>query len=441
MIIRVQSHEGTKRIECAPNETVSSFIIKVKDLFSLDHITWKLYLHKNRTGEIRNSKKSLSSAKLKHGDMLYLVTNQILQNAADGAVSMPSGEAKNSSMDSDFLIPEDEIDVKMWQTDGRIRKSDNLKGMFKIEDLSLEPWDETYLREKEIKFMSFHAYMRKQTAGVDKGKYLKLENAKAACELKNDKTQRSMVDLPSAVTLNRQKFRHVDNIMFENREIVDRYLNYWRMTGNQRMAYLYGRYVPHSDVPLGIRAEVCAIFEPQQESTANSLNFYPDNFEQVAEHIAKKLGLCRVGWILTDLVADQTNNGAVKHTRNSDTYFLSAEECITASKFQNQNPNPCRLSSSGYYGSKFTTVVVTGDADLQIAFEGYQVSNQGMSLVADNCLVPTIDAPELGYVRESSTDIYVADVYYKEKDKYGNEITKPARPLPLEYLLVDVSVH
>jgi len=45
--------------------------------------------------------------------------------------------------------------------------------------------------------------------------------------------------------------------------------------------------------------------------------------------------------------------------------------------------------------------------------EGYQVSNQCMALVRDKCLVPTRDTPELGYVKESSEQQYVPDVYYK----------------------------
>lgn len=45
--------------------------------------------------------------------------------------------------------------------------------------------------------------------------------------------------------------------------------------------------------------------------------------------------------------------------------------------------------------------------------EGYAVSGQCMALVRDNCLVPTKDAPELGYVRESSDKQYVPDVFYK----------------------------
>jgi len=60
--------------------------------------------------------------------------------------------------------------------------------------------------------------------------------------------------------------------------------------------------------------------------------------------------------------------------------------------------------------------------------------------VRDACLIPTYDAPELGYIKESSNEQYVPDVFYKEKDKYGNEITQLARPLPVEYLLTDMSV-
>lgn len=75
---------------------------------------------------------------------------------------------------------------------------------------------------------------------------------------------------PNAITLNRQQYRHVDNVMFENASLVERFLNYWRSTGHQRVGYLYGRYEIHTDVPLGIRAVVSAIYEPPQ---VNSLFF------------------------------------------------------------------------------------------------------------------------------------------------------------------------
>ena len=61
-----------------------------------------------------------------------------------------------------------------------------------------------------------------------------------------------------------KNYRHVDNILFENPQIVERFLNYWRKSGHQRMGFLYGRYEVHDGVPLGIRVSIAAIYEPPQ---------------------------------------------------------------------------------------------------------------------------------------------------------------------------------
>jgi len=42
-----------------------------------------------------------------------------------------------------------------------------------------------------------------------------------------------------------------------------------------------------------------------------------------------------------------------------------------------------------------------------------------MALVADDCLIPTRDAPELGYVKESTNEQYVPDVFYKVRHLYS----------------------
>ena len=107
-----------------------------------------------------------------------------------------------------------------------------------------------------MKHLSFHSYLRKMTSGVDKGKFLALEDI--SCRIKNgckdhppwpkgicSKCQ------PNAITLNRQVYRHVDNVAFENKDLVERFLNYWRSTGHQRIGFLYGNYEIHNDVPLG----------------------------------------------------------------------------------------------------------------------------------------------------------------------------------------------
>ncbi|KAJ8263800.1 hypothetical protein GJAV_G00141410, partial [Gymnothorax javanicus] len=129
-----------------------------------------------------------------------------------------------------------------------------------------------------------------------------------------------------------------------------------------------------------------------QIGTQNSLELLDDPKAAAVDEIAAKLGLRKVGWIFTDLLSEDTRIGTVRYTRNKDSYFLSAEECITAGDFQNRQPNPCRLSPDGHFGSKFVTVVATGGPDNQVHFEGYQVSNQCMALVRDECLLPCKDA-------------------------------------------------
>uniref|UniRef100_A0A673JVQ5 Nuclear protein localization protein 4 homolog n=1 Tax=Sinocyclocheilus rhinocerous TaxID=307959 RepID=A0A673JVQ5_9TELE len=349
IIIRVQSPEGMKKITSTKRETAAGFLKKVAKEFGFSSNGFSIYLNRNKTGEILSQNKTLSL---------------------------------------------------------------------------LKPFDEDYLNHLDppVKHMSFHAYIRKLTGGADKGKFVALENIsckiKSGCEGHPPWPEGICTKCqPSAITLNRQKYRHVDNIMFENHTIADRFLDFWRKTGNQRMGYLYGRYTEHKDIPLGIRAEVAAIYEPPQIGTQNSLELIEDPKAEAVEEIAAKLILSKllsgVGWIFTDLLSEDTRIGTVRYTRNKDSYFLSAEECITAGHFQNQHANACRLSPDGHFGSKFVTVVATGGPDNQVHFEGYQVSNQCMALVRDECLLPCKDVPELGYAKESSTEQYVPDVFYK----------------------------
>uniref|UniRef100_T1IW71 Nuclear protein localization protein 4 homolog n=1 Tax=Strigamia maritima TaxID=126957 RepID=T1IW71_STRMM len=452
MIIRVQSPDGTKRIETSAKDSTSKFYENVRDAFSLASVNFALFKKPNKIEEIISSRsKTLHSYGIKHGDMIFL-------NPLNGTIFQGNAIVTNSSVTSvntlhsnvsNVSVIEDDVDVYLQKQDGKIERGrddrlcqHNQKSKC-VHCAPLEPYDEEYLREHNFKHMSFHANLRKLKGGADRGKFAALENI--SCKIKSgcqdhlpwprgicSKCQ------PNAVTLNRQLYRHVDNIVLENPQIAERFLDYWRTTGHQRIGYAFGRYEPHKDVPLGIKATIAAIYEPPQESSRDLVKLLPDEKKDVVDEIARYLGLQRVGWIFTDLIADDLTKGTVKHFRNMNFHFLSAQECIMAGYLQNQHPNPCKLAPDGYFGSKFVTVCVTGDSTNQIHMEGYQVSNQCMALVRDNCLVPTKDAPELGFICESTNEQYVPDVFFKEKDNYGNEVIQLARPLPIEYLLVDV---
>lgn len=341
------------------------------------------------------------------------------------------------------------MDIELSKMDGKIKQertssctSNCINGAC-IYCTSKDPYDPEYLKKEGIKFMSFHSYLRK--VEHDKGSLAKAILDEINLAIKPGCTKCPgwpegicSACQPPALTLNRQTYRHVDHITFENGDIVDNFLNFWRVTSHQRAGILYGKYEKFSGVPLGIQAVVSAIYEPRQQGTRDSIKLFPDEDGKQAQvdQIAKSLGLCRVGWIFTDLV-QKDSSGKIKHVRHADSHYLSAQECITAANFQNMYPNMTKKSSSGKFGSKQVTIVVTGDVENQIALEAYQVSQQCQAMVRAGVLLPTKDAPELGYVREPKIGPNL-DVFYKLKDQYGNEVTKIARPLPVEYLLIDI---
>lgn len=205
-------------------------------------------------------------------------------------------------------IVEDEVDQQLAKLDGTIPRNrdpklcrHNSNGCC-VHCSPIEPWDDNYLKEQKIKHMSFHSYIRKLTSGVDRGKFVALEDLN--CRIRSGCTDhpawpRGICSKcqPSAITLNRQLYRHVDNVVFENAALVERFLNYWRTTGHQRLGFLYGTYEVHTDVPLGLRAHVAAIYEPPQESTRDSLKLLDDEHAAEVDELASSLGLKKVNCI------------------------------------------------------------------------------------------------------------------------------------------------
>lgn len=456
MILRIQTNDGMKRIEVAATDTVKSLYEKITQSFNLHPNGWLLCKDRALKNELKkNTRSTLKTLKFSHGDVVYMKNyDGEIASSNRSEISTPdpsTGEETELVQASTVNVVEDEIDVILSNESGLIHREKNPQlcrhGRLGkcLHCAPLEPYDEDYLKtlNPPAKHLSFHAYLKKLKSGASRGKFVSLEDVN--CKIKPGCTEHLPWPKgictrcqPSAVMLNRQTYRHVDNIMFENPVIMDRFLNYWRTTGCQRLGYLYGKYEKHENVPLGLRATVAAIYEPPQDSSRDKIQLKDDPFEEIVELLASNLGLRKVGWIITDLIPDENISGQVKYLRHAETHFLTAQECIMAADFQNKYPNHCRDSSKGKFGSKFVTVVVSGHEDKHIHYDGWQVSNQCMALVRDECLVPTLDDPALGYIKESSSEQYVPDVFYKEKDEYKNEVTKDSRPMPMEYFLIEV---
>ncbi|CDW58621.1 nuclear protein localization protein 4 [Trichuris trichiura] len=300
----------------------------------------------------------------------------------------------------------------------------------------IDVFDSDYLKEHSIKFMSFHAYLRKLGCGVLKiasknGPKFPLE--KLDCNMKKDCNRHPpwpkgvcLRCQPPAITLQRQPYRHVDNVCFENEDIGNRFFIYWQKTGFQRFGYLIGRYEPSNDVPLGIVAVVYAIFEPPQICSPVSISTNPIAEQQYVMELCDQLDCTVVGMIFTDLFGHETNG-------RDDTYFMTAAECVKAANFQNSFPNICRYSSDNTFGSKFVTVVASGGEDGTVKVFGYQVSNQCSAIVEAKLLTPIVGKPHLVHVKESTKQQCALN-------EYGSAVMRAATPLPVEFLIVDMPV-
>ena len=121
-------------------------------------------------------------------------------------------------------------------------------------------------------------------------------------------------------------------------------------------------------------------FEPKQSSTKVSIEIGHDAEAKAltdqADQIASAAGLKRVGWMFTDLERDVKDSNRFVIRRSPGTYFLKSNELALAAYLQTEFPNRCDLAASGYAGSKFATVVLSGsevEGSHNIEPEVYQV--------------------------------------------------------------------
>ncbi|KAJ3162149.1 nuclear protein localization protein 4 [Geranomyces michiganensis] len=384
---------------------------------------------------------------LRHGDILYV------------AFRRANEPTQPTNTSAHHLVKQNAIDDYMENLEGTVKRGRDRtfckhgpSGMCEY-CLPLQPWDSKYLEENKIKHMSFHAYLRQlrdknKTAPVTSPQFLppldELElKVKVPCPGRGHESWPAGICTkcqPGAVTLQSQNFRMVDHIEFETAGMIENFLKCWRSTGYQRFGYLYGRYEPYPEIPLGVKAVVSAIYEPPQEGAYDGLQLIePDPDGQAVEEIAQKLGLVQVGMIYTDLTDDGSGTGKVVCKRHADSYFLSSAECILAAENQLKHPVPSKWCETGRFGSRFVTCVLVGNLEGGIDISSFQVSNTAMAMVRDNIIEASVE-PTLMRVKQLTTTHYVPEVFYKYKNEYGLMVQDAARPtFPVEYLLITVT--
>ncbi|KAI3386069.1 hypothetical protein SNEBB_003380 [Seison nebaliae] len=463
MIIRVEAPNGNRRYNLKDGDLIDLLIKKVnedlKGNYTLFHERTRI--HKIRTGN------SLKQLKLKHGDKVYAwpsnnlmdvqSNNDIVFNTKPDIIGKKLNEEKlkkKENISNGQIIVQASIDDKLDDMSGRVERGKTNLCSHHINQkcihcLPLEPFDEEYLRDicvQPVKHMPFHSYL-KQLKATNNEKMVTLHHL--WCKMKTDCEGHRPWPLgtctkcqPPSITLHRQEYRHVDNIMISNKKIMESFIESVHTEGGQRMGIMFGKYVPYNAVSLGIQAQVEAIYEPAQIGSNCKINLNLKNWKKENNDfisLAKEMGWEPVGWIFTDLIPDSSKPSQFLTCRGNWQYILSGEETMMASHFQSIFPNICKYSEDNYFGSKFVTVLVTANEENTIDFYAFQVSNQGVDLYNANILLPTRDAPELVYIRDSSDEQFVPDVFFMQKDQYGNKTRELARPFPIEYLIVQIT--
>lgn len=448
LIVRFRSRDGQFRLPCEANTKIDDLVAEIVSKAGNVDLTT---VQASAQGKPIEFGKSIAELGFRNGEMVNLEYTKKAPEAVthDATISGKDTVQIRATLPTRQSALDDELDAEEgWIKRGRsslCRHGD--KGMCEYCS-PLPPWDKDYQADHNIKHISFHAYIKElnETTNKGDGSYIPpLSESNFAinrnCGGGHEPWPKGICSKcqPSAITLQRQPFRMVDHVEFLNSDMVNTFINAWRMSGLQRIGLLFGRYAKYDKIPLGLKCEVEAIYELPQRDEDDGLILEKWMNENDLIEVNRKLGLEPVGIIFTDLSDAGKGDGSVICKRHADSFFLSSLEIVNSIKWQLKYRNKCKWSESGEFSSKFVTCVVSGNPSGEIDVAAYQASEASEALLKADIICPSTH-PDQMFLRETSDTRYVPEVFYQGANEYGVIVKHNASPsFPVEYLIVSLT--
>lgn len=200
--VRVQTPEGQCRVNVSNSSShrdlykeVSTSMPKIMDK------TWTLYSARPASLKVKIKNTSRTKISLSHGQMIYLFFD-----SGPNVTSESNAEEKICESQT-AKVQEDKVDLELWESSSESIDNKMASARQKtLQDMTPDPWDMEYLKSKGIKYMSFHAYMRKISSGWSRDKFSKLAHQRLSID-KNRSNQLSLKDMPGSITLGKRFYK------------------------------------------------------------------------------------------------------------------------------------------------------------------------------------------------------------------------------------------
>lgn len=275
----------------------------------------------------------------------------------------------------------------------------------------LDPWDSSYHTENKIKYLSLRSYV--EMLKINKKSFERPDYRRKTC-LEHGPRASCTRCQPKPVVLCPQVFRVVDHVEFDCGYIVENFIKNCKATGKTKFGYLIGKYEDYTQIPLGLKAVVSWIYEPNQRSFPDGFVLEEDDSLKFADVFGMEVvgivyyAVCKRDFFLSSLEIEFIAQQQLKFRKHKD---------MRIGQGVGGNPAQCAEDNS-----QLVTIVVKLNEENDYVLEEYMVTEQCLAMVKEGMVVPTVD-PHFFHAREC--------VHYRSREEMVE-----SRRVPVDFFIV-----